>query len=44
MDHFSKLYSDDFVVYNIHGLVHLSDDVKAHGHLDLISGFPICRF
>jgi len=29
-----------FLVYNIHGLTHLSDDVKVHGHLDLISGFP----
>lgn len=27
-------------MYNIHGLTHLSDDVKVHGHLDLISGFP----
>lgn len=27
----------DFVAYNIHGLVHLCDDVKVHGPLDLIS-------
>ena len=40
MDHFSQLYGTDFVVYNTHGLVHLCDDVKVHGHLDLISGFP----
>ncbi|KAI5611118.1 hypothetical protein C0J50_0024, partial [Silurus asotus] len=38
--HFSKLYGSDFVVYNIHGLIHLSSDVRLHGHLDLISGFP----
>lgn len=40
VDHFSKLYGDHFVVFNIHGLVHLSDDAKLHGHLDLFSGFP----
>lgn len=40
VDHFSALYGSDFVVYNIHGLLHLCDDVKVHGHLDLISGFP----
>lgn len=40
VEHFSKLYGPEFVVYNIHGLIHLSDDVKIHGHLDVISGFP----
>ena len=29
---------------NIHGLVHLSDDVKIHGNLDLISAFPYENF
>lgn len=38
--HFGELYGQGFLVYNIHGLTHLSDDVKVHGHLDLISGFP----
>lgn len=38
--HFGELYGQGFLVYNIHGLCHLSDDVKVHGHLDLISGFP----
>lgn len=38
--HFGELYGHQFLVYNIHGLSHLSDDVKIHGHLDLISGFP----
>ncbi len=37
---FGELYGQGFLVYNIHGLTHLSDDVKVHGHLDLISGFP----
>ncbi|XP_076854932.1 uncharacterized protein LOC143509924 isoform X2 [Brachyhypopomus gauderio] len=39
VEHFSQLYGPEFVVYNVHGLIHLSDDVKHHGHLDLISGF-----
>ena len=38
--HFGQLYCQEFVLYNIHGLIHLSEDVKAHGNLDLISGFP----
>lgn len=38
--HFGELYDHGFLVYNIHGLTHLSDDVRVHGHLDLISGFP----
>lgn len=29
-------------MYNIHGLVHLSEDVKIHGNLDLI--FPYENF
>ncbi|KAJ7983894.1 hypothetical protein DPEC_G00370020 [Dallia pectoralis] len=40
VEHFSKLYGPELVVYNIHGLIHLSDDVNIHGHLDVISGFP----
>jgi len=40
VEHFSKLYGPEFVVYNIHGLIHLSGDVRLHGHLDLISAFP----
>ncbi|KAL2102315.1 hypothetical protein ACEWY4_001483 [Coilia grayii] len=37
---FSELYGPEFVTYNVHGLTHLSEDVKHRGHLDLISGFP----
>lgn len=40
VENFSKLYGPEFVVYNIHGLIHLSGDVRLHGHLDLISAFP----
>ncbi|KAG7454114.1 hypothetical protein MATL_G00263740 [Megalops atlanticus] len=38
--HFSELNGPEFVTYNVHGLIHLSEDVKLHGHLGLISGFP----
>jgi hypothetical protein len=34
------LYGEEFVVYNVHGLVHLADDVKMHGCLDSFSAFP----
>ncbi|XP_067229733.1 uncharacterized protein [Chanodichthys erythropterus] len=44
VEHFGLLYGEEFLVYNIHGLVHLSDDVKVHGNLDLISAFPFENF
>ncbi|XP_048010162.1 uncharacterized protein si:dkey-242h9.3 isoform X1 [Megalobrama amblycephala] len=44
VEHFGQLYGEEFLVYNIHGLVHLSDDVKVHGNLDLISAFPFENF
>ncbi|KAK0152150.1 hypothetical protein N1851_006460 [Merluccius polli] len=40
VEHFSRLYGPEFVVYSVHGLTHLSNDVMLHGHLDLFSGFP----
>lgn len=43
IEHFGQLYGE-FLVYNIHGLVHLSEDVKVHGNLDLISAFPFENF
>lgn len=44
VNHYSKLYGKDMVVYNIHGLVHLAQDVKLHGNLDKISAFPFENF
>src|SRR5258705_13756330 len=38
--HFGKLYGKENVSYNVHGLIHLSDDVKHFGHLDTFSAFP----
>jgi len=34
------MYESDFLVYNVHGLVHLAEDVKMHGSLDSFSAFP----
>jgi len=34
------LYDKEFVVYNVHGLVHLAEDVKRYGPLDAYSAFP----
>nr|XP_055061186.1 uncharacterized protein LOC129444502 isoform X1 [Misgurnus anguillicaudatus] len=44
VEHFGRLYGEGFLVYNLHGLVHLSDDVKRHGCIDGISGFPFENF
>lgn len=44
VEHFGQLYGEEFLVYNVHGLVHLSEDVKVHGNLDLISAFPFESF
>jgi len=35
-----KLYGNEFVVYNVHGLVHLAADVRRRGSLDSFSSFP----
>lgn len=40
---FSTLYESE-IVYNVHSLVHLSDDVKKYGTLDNVSAFPFENF
>ena len=37
--HFNELYGNK-LVYNVHCLTHLSQEVAIHGHLDKISAFP----
>lgn len=37
--HYSQLYGADMVVYNVHNVIHLSDDYKRFGSLDSISAF-----
>ena len=38
------LYYKEFVVYNVHGLVHLTEDIKVFGHLGTYSAFPFETF
>lgn len=37
---FKVLYSETYVTYNVHNLIHLHEDVKNHGCLDMFSAFP----
>ena len=36
----AKIYGKDMLVYNIHGLLHLADDVRRYGPLENFSAFP----
>jgi hypothetical protein len=38
------LYGTEFIVYNVHGLTHISEDVKRFGPLDEHSAFPFENF
>ncbi|KAJ8043176.1 hypothetical protein HOLleu_10154 [Holothuria leucospilota] len=38
--HFGQIYGQNMITYNVHGLVHLSEDVKLHGTLNNFSCFP----
>lgn len=40
VEQFGALYGRDMLVYNVHCLVHLADDVKLFGPLDNFSAFP----
>jgi hypothetical protein len=44
VQHFGELYGMDKITYNIHGLVHLSEDVRKYGALDGVSAFPFENF
>ena len=39
-----QLYGPEFVVYNVHSLLHIPDDVQKFGALDTISAFPFESF
>lgn len=38
--HCEELYGQEFLIYNVHILCHLADDVQIYGPLDLFSCFP----
>lgn len=38
--HFESLYGSRHLVYNIHNLCHLTDDVSQYGPIDRFSAFP----
>lgn len=40
VEQYAHIYGRDMITYNIHGLVHLSEEVKLFGALDNISCFP----
>ena len=39
VQHFADYYGDNMVVYNVHSLIHLVDDVKHYGPMDQFSTF-----
>lgn len=44
VDDCKRIYGKIFVVYNVHSLLHLTDDVRKFGCLDSISSFPFEDF
>ena len=40
VSHFMSLFGESMAVYNVHSLIHLSNDVMIHGPLDHFSSFP----
>ena len=40
VSNFAHCFGSQFLVYNIHGLIHLADDAERYGNLDHISCFP----
>ena len=44
VQHLGSLYGKDQIVFNVHSLVHLPNDVKLHGPLDTFSAFPFENF
>ena len=44
VEHYAKIYGKESLVYNVHGLLHLANDVREYGCLDNISAFPFESF
>lgn len=41
---FIVIYGEQFVSHNVHGLIHIKNDVERFGHLDAYSAFPFENF
>lgn len=37
---FKIIYGAEYISYNVHGLIHVFDDCRVFGPLDLYSAFP----
>lgn len=44
VQHCKNLYGEEFVIYNVHILIHLKHDVEHYGPLDNFSAFPYENF
>ncbi|XP_035716752.1 uncharacterized protein LOC110861074 isoform X1 [Folsomia candida] len=44
VEQFKKLYGKENLSYNVHGLIHLTNDVRKHGDLNSFSAFPFENF
>lgn len=40
VQNFAKVFGNQFIVYNVHNLVHIADDARVYGSLDTVSCFP----
>ena len=44
VNNFATIYGDDMIVYNVHNLIHIVQDVRNYGALDNVSAFPFENF
>ena len=42
--HYPVLYGEEGLVYNVHNLIHITDDARRFGALDSVSAFPFENF
>lgn len=41
---YSDLYGEEYITYNVHGLIHIVQFVKKHGSLDKFSAFKFKNY
>lgn len=44
VQHSEHLYNSEFVIYNVHNLIHLPENVSTYGELDNFAAFPFENF